>query len=189
MKQTRIFFNWTNTLGADTTPITVSAFAPLSNSFARMLAVSSEYYPSHQHHHPSIQILANKHTQNCDSFQFSAKASILKVFPGPEEASSSATALRSSNCFCRASRSAKNSLSASRAEVERVLGTLEKAFGCCAGDLRYLIVTFAVHFGWGCHVGIFEVVRILPKSQRHFEHHHIWRTIFFVQLKLEGVSQ
>lgn len=42
-------------------------------------------------------------TQNWLSFQSSAKASMLKIFP---EAFSSAPALRSSNCFSRASRSA-----------------------------------------------------------------------------------
>ncbi len=42
-RQTKIFLICTNTLGADTTAIVVSGPASFNNSFARAVAVSSEY--------------------------------------------------------------------------------------------------------------------------------------------------
>jgi len=42
-RQTKIFLICTNTLGADTTAILVSGPASLNSSFARVVAVSSEY--------------------------------------------------------------------------------------------------------------------------------------------------
>lgn len=56
MIPTRIFFNATNTLGAETTAIVISAVAPSSSSLANKPAVSSEYYlPNpHSHQHPCL---------------------------------------------------------------------------------------------------------------------------------------
>lgn len=45
---TRRFFNATNTLGADTTAILVSAVAPARRCLARSVAVSSEYCSAQQ---------------------------------------------------------------------------------------------------------------------------------------------
>jgi len=49
-RQTSKFLTCTNTLGALTTAIVVSFPAPRSNSSARRVAVSSEYYPHPQHY-------------------------------------------------------------------------------------------------------------------------------------------
>jgi hypothetical protein len=52
-RHTNKFLTCTNTLGALTTAIVVSFPAPRSNSSAKRVAVSSEYYPHPQHYSPN----------------------------------------------------------------------------------------------------------------------------------------